>query len=141
VAQLTDRIRIERPVEVVFDFIADSRSEPTYNPDMRSVTLLTGEPMGTGTRFRATMGRGGPRWLSGWGIAGTTLGLTAALLVLFGFTAPLSTLQVALNLPFFVNEMVLAVWLIVKGFAALPVAGDQAGTSAPLPVLQMSSTS
>jgi hypothetical protein len=82
-----------------------------------------------------------PRWLSGWGIVGTTLGLTAALLVLFGFTAPLSTLQVALNLPFFVNEMVLAVWLIVKGFAALPVAGDQAGTSAPLPVLQMSSTS
>jgi hypothetical protein len=26
--------------EVVFDFIADSRNEPTYNSDMRSVTLL-----------------------------------------------------------------------------------------------------
>ena len=71
----------------------------------------------------------------------TTLGLTAALLVLFGVMAPLSTLQVALNLPFFVNEMVLAGWLIVKGFAAQPVAADQAGTSAPLPVLQMTSTS
>lgn len=82
-----------------------------------------------------------PRWLSGWGIVATTLGLTAALLVLFGLTAPLSTLQVALNLPFFVNEMVLAAWLIVKGFAAPPVAGDQAGTSAPLPVLQLTSSS
>ena len=79
--------------------------------------------------------------MSGWGIVGTTLGLSAALLVLFGFTAPLSTLQVALNLPFLVKEMVLAAWLIVKGFAAQPAAGDQAGTSAPLPVLQMTSTS
>jgi hypothetical protein len=59
VAHLTDRIRIERPVEVVFDFIADSRNEPTYNPDMRTAVLLTDEPIGTGTRFRATMGRGG----------------------------------------------------------------------------------
>lgn len=46
-------------MEVVFDFIADSRNEPAYNPDMRSVTLLTGEPIGAGSRFRAIMGRGG----------------------------------------------------------------------------------
>jgi len=59
VAHLTDQIRIERPVEEVFDFIADSRNEPTYNSDMRTVTLLTGEPIGSGTRFQATMGRGG----------------------------------------------------------------------------------
>lgn len=82
-----------------------------------------------------------PRWLSAWGIAATTLGLTAALLVLFGLTAPLSTFQVVLNLPFFVNEMVLAVWLIVKGFAAPPAAADQAGASTPLPALQMTSRS
>ena len=44
---------------VVFDFIADSRNEPAYNPDMRSITLVTGEPIGAGSRFRATMGRGG----------------------------------------------------------------------------------
>jgi hypothetical protein len=46
-------------VEVVFDFIADSRNEPAYNSGMRSVTLLTGEPIGARSRFRATMGRGG----------------------------------------------------------------------------------
>lgn len=58
-SRISDQIRIARPVEVVFDFIADSRNEPAYNPDMRSVTLLTGEPIGAGTRFRAAMGRGG----------------------------------------------------------------------------------
>ncbi|MGB8021963.1 MAG: SRPBCC family protein [Candidatus Nanopelagicales bacterium] len=56
-------IRIARPVDKVFDFIAESRNEPAYNPDMRSVTLLTEEPIGPGTRFRATMGRSGMEML------------------------------------------------------------------------------
>lgn len=59
VRHLYGQIRIARPVEVVFDFIADSRNEPRYNPDMRTVTLLTGEPIGPGTRFQAHMGRSG----------------------------------------------------------------------------------
>jgi uncharacterized membrane protein len=63
VAHISDQIRIGRPVEVVFDFIADSRNEPTYNSDMRSVTLLTEEPIGTGSQFRAMMGRGGMEML------------------------------------------------------------------------------
>ncbi len=56
---ISGQIRIARAVEDVFDFIADSRNEPRYNSDMRSVTLLTEEPSGPGTRFRATMGRSG----------------------------------------------------------------------------------
>lgn len=59
-----------------------------------------------------------PRWLSGWGLAGTALGLVAALLVLFQATSYMSTVQVVLNLPIGVNEVVLAVWLIVRGFAS-----------------------
>jgi hypothetical protein len=59
VTHISDQIRIGRPVEEVFDFIADSRNEPTYNPDMSSVTLLTDEPIGTGSQFRAIMGRSG----------------------------------------------------------------------------------
>jgi uncharacterized protein DUF4386 len=58
-----------------------------------------------------------PRWLSAWGLAGTVLGLVAGLLVLFQSIAVLSGTQVALNLPIAVQEMVLAVWLIVKGFS------------------------
>jgi len=58
-----------------------------------------------------------PRWLSVWGLAGTALGLAAGLLVLFQSIAVLSSTQVVLNLPIAVQEMVLAVWLIVKGFS------------------------
>lgn len=57
-----------------------------------------------------------PRWLSVWGIAGTTLGAVGALLVLFRAIETMSGLQVALNVPIGVQEIVLAVWLIWKGF-------------------------
>ncbi len=55
-----------------------------------------------------------PRWLSGWGIAASILMLTACLLALFS-DSPV-TGYVLLALPLAVQEMALAVWLIVKGF-------------------------
>ena len=55
-----------------------------------------------------------PRWLSGWGLIGATLFLASAFLPLLSYV-PSSTL-VFLHLPGAVNQMVLAVWLIVKGF-------------------------
>ncbi len=58
-----------------------------------------------------------PRWLSVWGLAGTVLCLIAGLLVLFQTIAVLSGTQVVLSLPIGVQEMVLAVWLIMKGFS------------------------
>ena len=58
-----------------------------------------------------------PRWLSVWGLAGTVLGLAAGLLVLFQSIAVLSSTQVMLNFFIAIHEMVLAVWLIVKGFS------------------------
>ena len=58
-----------------------------------------------------------PRWLSVWGLVGTVLCLTAGLLVLFQSIAVLSSTQVVLSLPLGVQEMVLALWLIVKGFS------------------------
>ena len=57
-----------------------------------------------------------PRWLSGWGIIGIILCMVASLLVMFRLLDPLSTIQVVFNLPILLQEMVLAVWLIVKGF-------------------------
>lgn len=38
------------------------------------------------------------------------------MLIIFGAIGPLSTGQVVLAVPIAVQEMVLAVWLIVKGF-------------------------
>jgi hypothetical protein len=57
-----------------------------------------------------------PRWLSGWGLVAVTMGIVASMLVMFQLISPMSTVQVVLNLPIAVQEMVLAVWLIVKGF-------------------------
>jgi Domain of unknown function (DUF4386) len=69
-----------------------------------------------------------PRWLSGWGVLGVLLGLAAALLVLFGLISYMSPIQVVLNLPIAVQEMVLAVWLIIRGFnpSALAVGSAKA---------------
>ena len=51
-----------------------------------------------------------PRWLSVWGLAGAVLYTSVGVLGLFG-TAP-----EILYMPLAVQEMVLAVWLIAKGF-------------------------
>ncbi len=63
-----------------------------------------------------------PRWLSGWGLVGTALGALAGLLVLFRVTGYMSTAQVAFNIPIGVNELVLAVWLLVRGFSSTTAA-------------------
>jgi hypothetical protein len=55
-----------------------------------------------------------PRWLSGWGIFSIAMLLCMALLIMFG--APPSGMTLILALPIALQEMVLAVWLIVKGF-------------------------
>jgi Domain of unknown function (DUF4386) len=56
-----------------------------------------------------------PRWLSGWGLIGITLTIITCLLVMFRVIPPFGTIQVAANLPIAVQEMVFAVWLILKG--------------------------
>lgn len=54
-ANINGSIYIDRPPEVVFDFVADERNEPQYNPKMTAVSLLTEEPIGVGSRFEATL--------------------------------------------------------------------------------------
>lgn len=51
--RIEGEIVIKRPVEEVFDFVADERNEPRYNPRMRSAELISPGPIGPGTRFRA----------------------------------------------------------------------------------------
>jgi hypothetical protein len=63
-----------------------------------------------------------PRWLSVWGLIGALL-FPVAWLSLFG-----STISGPFLLPLVVNEMVLAVWLIVKGFNPSAIASLSAKT-------------
>ena len=53
--------------------------------------------------------------------------MLAALLVMFRLIANFSTTEVVLALPIAVQEMVLAVWLIAKGFAPAAIADKPAG--------------
>ena len=62
-----------------------------------------------------------PRWISGWGLAAALLWLAAGLLGLFHLIVPMSTMQIVLSLPIGLQEMVMAVWLIVKGFNLSPI--------------------
>ena len=62
-AHIQGEVFIRRPVEEVFDFVADERNEPTYNPNMVGSELITKGPIGVGTRFRATIRSGrSDRW-------------------------------------------------------------------------------
>ena len=57
-----------------------------------------------------------PRWLTVWGLVGITLTILSALLVMFHLIPPFGTIQVIFQLPILPQELVLAVWLIAKGF-------------------------
>jgi hypothetical protein len=70
-----------------------------------------------------------PRWLSGWGFLGAALSLAAALLAISGQIIYFSTPFILLQVPIGVQEMVLAVWLIVKGFNPSAIASGSAKTA------------
>lgn len=65
-----------------------------------------------------------PRWLSGWGIIGVTLCIAASLLVLFRVIDHMSIAQIVLNFNILLQEMVLALWLIFKGFNTSAIASE-----------------
>ena len=44
-------IVINRPIDEVFDFVADERNEPKYNPQMTLAEMVTQGPIGVGTKF------------------------------------------------------------------------------------------
>ena len=63
-----------------------------------------------------------PRWLAGWGFIGSILVLAVGVLGMFGLVLEI------LWAPLGVQEMVLAVWLIVKGFNSSAIASASAKT-------------
>ena len=69
-----------------------------------------------------------PRWLSGWGLIGAILYWAAGLLVMFALINPFSTIHIGLQAPLGLQEMVFAVWLIVKGFNPSTIVSESAKT-------------
>jgi hypothetical protein len=70
-----------------------------------------------------------PRWLSGFGIVAIILMMTACVLSLFSGNR--ITSYIPLAFPIFLQEMVLAVWLIVKGFNPSAVTSFSSKTATP----------
>ena len=72
-----------------------------------------------------------PRWLSGWGLLAAIPYFVSGVLGLLSLLSSMSTVQMVLVLPLAVQEMVLAVWLIVKGFnsSSVDVRSAQAAIS------------
>jgi uncharacterized protein YndB with AHSA1/START domain len=59
VAKIEGEITIARPVDLVFDYVADQSNEPQYNPRMVRAEKITAGPVGKGTRFRSAVGTPG----------------------------------------------------------------------------------
>lgn len=54
-ARIEGEITIARPIEVVFDYVADQSNEPQYNPNMVRAEKVTPGPIGAGTTFRSAV--------------------------------------------------------------------------------------
>jgi len=61
-----------------------------------------------------------PRWLSAWGLVGATLTIVASLAVMAGLVEVVTTTYLTMNVPMALQELVLAIWLIAKGFESTP---------------------
>jgi hypothetical protein len=77
-----------------------------------------------------------PRWLSGFGIVAILLLLTACVLSLFSGNRITSYIPLAVSI--LIQEMVLAVWLIVKGFNPSALGSMPALRNAPASVVASS---
>ena len=54
-ARIEGEITIARPIEVVFDYVADQSNEPQYNPNMVRAEKVTTGPIGAGTTFKSAV--------------------------------------------------------------------------------------
>jgi hypothetical protein len=70
-----------------------------------------------------------PRWLSGWGVLGAVLSVAAAVLASFTHDFGMDSVQTYLSIPIGVNELVLAMWLIARGFNVSAIASLSARSS------------
>jgi uncharacterized protein YndB with AHSA1/START domain len=78
-------VDIDRPPGEVFDYCSDHRHEPEWNPMMTRIEMITGGPVGAGTRYAAEFAKG-PRMVmectgyerpAAWSVTGESRALTA----------------------------------------------------------------
>lgn len=67
-----------------------------------------------------------PQWISGWGFIAIALHLATCFLIMFNLQSSFSTFNLIMEFPIFLQEMVMAVWLIVRGFSPAAIAAGSA---------------
>ncbi|HEX4747462.1 MAG TPA: DUF4386 domain-containing protein [Gaiellaceae bacterium] len=75
-----------------------------------------------------------PRWISVWGLCAIPFYVAAELLPMYGVFDANASEQVLMNMPLAVQEMVLAVWMIARGFrpAAVSTTSERIVSHRPL---------
>ena len=99
--------------------LAATLSESNEISAMLTIVFILGAFMFYGTLYQ---GKLVPRWLSGWGLITAVPYLVAGILQMFGVLTDSGTVYLVMVLPLALQEMVLAVWMIVKGFKFLSAA-------------------
>ena len=84
-----------------------------------SINPITGIVFGLGALMLYTLlwqSKLIPRWISGLGFIAILLNLATSFLILFQLQSAFSSINMVMNFPIFIQEMVMAVWLIARGF-------------------------
>jgi hypothetical protein len=95
--------------------IGTALTDPRAGNAITTIFFISGALMFYSLLYRSRLV---PRWISMWGLVAALPYLASSLLILFGAAGSGSTTESILILPLFVQEVVLAVWMIVKGFSA-----------------------
>lgn len=89
------------------------RTEERWGQPASALFFCVGAVLFYSLLFRARLV---PRWLSGWALVAVAPYVAGAVLVLFGLD-PASPVNSAMYAPLALNELVLAIWLLAKGFS------------------------
>ena len=112
------------PIQAIADVLLSMREHSTL---VAAFAFTRGALMYYALFYRSRLV---PRWLSGWCLAAALLMIAACLLALFS-DSPV-TGYTLLILPIAVQEMVLAVWLLVKGFSPPTPTSTASSAAQPL---------
>ena len=96
-----------------FQALGDALLEGEATSFLTTIVFILGALMFYYALYRSKLV---PRWISAWGLLSTIPYIVAGFLVIFKVVGHMSTFDTILRLPLALQEMVLAVWLIAKGF-------------------------
>jgi hypothetical protein len=99
------------PIEVLGELLREGRD--LVNHVALIIALCIGDVLLFGILHRYRLV---PRWLSTWGCLGAGLAVAASSMVLFGLADVVTPLYLTLNAPLATQSLVLALWLVARGF-------------------------